>query len=315
MNGPHPALTRRYGNEHIFLQKEAGSVSLAARVAMGLITAESVRRFYDTLERGRQQSEMRARGLQMEDVPMMRQMTRHHAVPIFVGANLPVGGQPMGLSPDIPLGMDEGMVRMASIMADVGAEMAKEGIAPIQAMKGFLTPSTVKMVSQVKPGAIPSSQAAHSVMSAAPKAVKIGPGVNAGHVNAASPAGAVNTPVGHVQPAGDYRQSAAPVPNAAATKITDPTITPPKPEAPPGEKPPNALVEGAKSVGKGVGTAAALGIGAAGLGLYGLTRGAAGIMSQENQPSDWGGANYGASQPVYGVNQYGYAQRGSPFVY
>jgi hypothetical protein len=88
-----------------------------------------------------------------------------------------------------------------------------------------------------------------------------------------------------------------------------------KDPAAPVEKAPNALVQGAKTVGKGIGTAGALGLGAAGLGLYGLTRAGAGIMSQENQPSDWGGANYGASQPVYGINQYGYAQRGSPFVY
>lgn len=63
------------------------------------------------------------------------------------------------------------------------------------------------------------------------------------------------------------------------------------------------------------GTAAGIGalLGAAYLGNKTLNKGIK-YMSEEADPTDWSGARYGKPQLPYGVNEYGQAQMGTPFV-
>lgn len=40
-----------------------------------------------------------------------------------------------------------------------------------------------------------------------------------------------------------------------------------------------------------------------------------GTLGHEHKPTDWGHTSYGAPKPAFGINEYGYAQRGTPFSY
>lgn len=71
-----------------------------------------------------------------------------------------------------------------------------------------------------------------------------------------------------------------------------------------------------KSFGKGRTGKTLLGLGAVAAGGYAANKAlnkAQHFMSEEATPADWGNRSYGAPSLSFGVNQYGYAQPGTPF--
>lgn len=134
---PDLRLLRAFGNESVLLEKVAGAESLAARFAVGLMEANR------SLDTRRREEELRAHAARMnmafrmlEDRAMqpVREGAAHTRMPLILmalSANRGRGGMGIGaplpgvprelLGEDVPLGMDEGMVRMASA---IGQDLA-----------------------------------------------------------------------------------------------------------------------------------------------------------------------------------------------
>ena len=116
MTTPNAALMRRYGTEEVFLQKTAGAVSLAERVAGGLLaygrTATNKADDQKTRAQAETMNEM-LRELELLKVDTAAQLLRGTPVPRFQ-------------RPGAPPAYDEGMVTLASVAAVAGAELAKE---------------------------------------------------------------------------------------------------------------------------------------------------------------------------------------------
>lgn len=199
---PDLELMRQYGNESLYLEKQAGAGAFVARVGMALLAMKMIDSFHQNVGAHRFASEMQSEGMrapspEMQDVNMRMRYTRS---PVMVAASGVLrtpeqieNNYQMGVLPSVPVGMDQGMVRMASAMSDLGREMAKEALG----LKGSL---------------------------------------------------------------------------------------------------------GVLAAGAGVGLAAHKG-----------GKAVTGVLAQENRPTDWGHVQAGAPQLAYGVNEHGYAQRGTPF--
>lgn len=125
MTSPRTDLLRRFGTEEVYQQKLAGMPPLAARLAIG---AFNVAR--NQAERDRQdflyaQAEEMNRQLAQTRAMLMRPVERNlehtHAPMILSAGRSP--GMMSGL--DVPVGMDEGMIRLASA-AGVAIESLEE---------------------------------------------------------------------------------------------------------------------------------------------------------------------------------------------
>jgi len=134
MNTPNLRLMRAYGNEAVFFQKTASEPPLARRAAL-LAQARAEMEHLEELKTTSMHLEaqrMNARARLMELAKMERTINNaHHTrspITISGGPDLPAEDMPFGL-PDygpaaagLPVGMTEGMIRMASV---IGADMAK----------------------------------------------------------------------------------------------------------------------------------------------------------------------------------------------
>ena len=107
-----------YGTEHVF-SKTAGEVPTAVeRLIMGLLNFTLAKKNQDLDERARVEDVLRHEAARELEHAQMQQATsslQHTHAPRL----LPAGS-------DLPVGWDEGMVRLASIAASVGADLAKE---------------------------------------------------------------------------------------------------------------------------------------------------------------------------------------------
>lgn len=128
---PDLRLLRAFGNESVLHEKLAGAESLAARFAVGLMEANR------SLDNRRKDEELAAHAARMnlafrvmEDRMMapVRENSTHTRMPMLLMALSQHGREGGGVSgADVPLGMDEGMVRMASAIGrDLAAELQKE---------------------------------------------------------------------------------------------------------------------------------------------------------------------------------------------
>lgn len=114
---PNTALMQRYGTESVFREKTAGAASLLERLAGGLAGGLLGKNNQDAAAKQKMQAEMMnemLRELELARIDQAGQLLRHTPVPRFASSY-------------VPPGWDEGMVRMASAAAKVGADMAKEG--------------------------------------------------------------------------------------------------------------------------------------------------------------------------------------------
>lgn len=117
MNRPNDALMELYGTDDIFKEKVAGMPAFSGRIATSLLSRTMLMNRRLAEERHRQEAASMNAQFRMIEHEMMRpelQSLEHSHVPMFV----PPGS-------DLPAGWDEGMVRLASIAADVGRDMAK----------------------------------------------------------------------------------------------------------------------------------------------------------------------------------------------
>lgn len=122
MKIPNPHLMRVYGTDSTFHEKVAGAESLAARVGAALLNAGYQRHLHNSVEKQEAQAAaLNEQFLELERSNMRQadEGLRHTPVPMFLEAGS-----------NIPLGMTEGMIRLASA---IGADLAKTaaGVAPI----------------------------------------------------------------------------------------------------------------------------------------------------------------------------------------
>lgn len=115
MNTPNPTLMRQYGTEDVFLGKLAGSGALLERVGMGLLNyglADSNAKSDVDAHAKQEVMDAAAREFALAKMELAASPLRHQHAPMFALA-------------DLPAGWDEGMVRMASIAAHTGVDLAK----------------------------------------------------------------------------------------------------------------------------------------------------------------------------------------------
>lgn len=136
MNAPNPTLTRLYGNEG-FLTKEA-EIPFAGRVAFALLAMKALDSFHSNMIAQQVASEQRAkmerRDPAMDDVIMRM---RYSHPPVMVAplthrsAEQTETEYGLGVMPGAPVGMDQGMVRLAMVAGATGEMLAKKAaVAP-----------------------------------------------------------------------------------------------------------------------------------------------------------------------------------------
>lgn len=274
MNRPNLTLMQHYGTAGVFKEKTAGSTPFAARVAAAVFAGRMA------AEAGAEMSLQNMEAHQLNQ--QFRLLEERNMAPAI--ANLQHTRAPMFVpaGSDIPVGWDEGMVRLASIARACGTEMAKAAFGLPGVTSTPMHAPLGPMKTQV------SGAAAKSGL----------PGVTSTPMHA--PLGPAQTQAS----AGGAR----PTPPAATTVVSPPPSAAAPAAAPAGPKP--GLMEG--MLGKNW-KAKALGYGAlAGggyLALKGLNAGL-GALSRPAPPQSWG-AGY---QVPMGVNQYGYPQAGTPLM-
>jgi hypothetical protein len=206
----------------------------------------------------------------------------HSRSPIVIPARTFSGGS----LDDVPIGYDEGMVRLASKTAGIGTAIGS-AVKGLSSMTAGLGRAASKPLLNV--GNAATKPATPGLWSAKP------------------PKPAFATP--KTAPAGGANAPMAPTPAslpAASQKIQAPAA---QPQA---TKPSLAQQSGLQG---GAWKWKLPALGAAALGTYGAvraTKGVANIMSQEAPPANY---NSGGLNPAYGVNAYGYPDRSTPFSY
>lgn len=117
MNTPIPSLMKQYGTEDVLLAKTAGAEPLLARLGMSILNfalaSSNQSGDVESAKKNEQKNEAVRQTALAEQQPA-RENLRHTQVPAFVEA----GSR-------LPPGLDEGMVRLASIAIATGADRAK----------------------------------------------------------------------------------------------------------------------------------------------------------------------------------------------
>jgi len=129
MNHPNLLLLRHYGTAGVFAEKTAGAVPFAARVAAAVFSGHMARDAGQEMDRQRleaHQMNEQFRLLEQRAMNPALQNLHHTQAPRFVEANS-----------DLPVGWDEGMVRLASIARAAGRDIAKlaAGVMPAPVVK------------------------------------------------------------------------------------------------------------------------------------------------------------------------------------
>lgn len=131
MTSPNPALMQKYGTAGVYQDKLAGAASLAERVAGGLLgygmAAHNQRENDQAAAEGAAMTEM-ARELELLKVDRYAQLLRGTPVPRFARPSMPFYDLPRGRIDDAQWyrDLDDGSVRLASVAACAGADLAKE---------------------------------------------------------------------------------------------------------------------------------------------------------------------------------------------
>lgn len=167
MSTPNATLMQRYGTEAILQEKMADGMSLLERIAGGLAGVALGRNNAQVQAKHKMQAEQMnemLRELELARVDVAGQTLRHTPVPRFAPSY-------------IPPGWDEGMVRMASVAARAGADMAKEaglggfsdfmkGIAPALKGVGAKASGAIGSLAKAAPAAAPAGGGALAGMAA-----------------------------------------------------------------------------------------------------------------------------------------------------
>lgn len=326
----------------------------------------------------------------------VRRNAEHTRMPFILMAGRPSGGGDIGFSgdggmgpsvtqsmprslqgSDVPLGYDEGMVRMASaIGADLALMHEKNAInfgaigksigGVASRAGGAIASGATKAVGAVGNAATKTmgavSNAASSTRNALGGGVKfkppappkiptptphVAPGVGAPVNSVGMKPPAAPKPVQPQQPAGQPYQAPAPkpaTPPAPPPQAATPAAAPPAP--PPPAAPPNQVMAGSaeanarpgatadnavketwedklrahvdrakKDLGNGQWKGKGLALAGMAAGTYGAYRGAKALGNFMAKEPEHHASNEGGAIPAYGVNQYGVADRSTPFNY
>ncbi len=311
MNRPDADLMQAYGTERLFEEKMAGSaMPLAARLAYGVLQYGSAR--YDRAEAREQriQAELMNEALRELESIQLAQATqglRHSRAPVFV-APMIHRGRGMGLDSDMPVGMTDGMVRLASVAAEAGSDMAK------QAGIGDLLMGAMKGVRQSGSGfgATKRMLQAGAQMGIKPPAA---PGLAQKAVQAVSPTARMQSAYKNTPTEAFKAPAPKPAPRAASQLQAtqgNPSPTPAAAPSAPAAQGPGTFERLQNDLGGGKWKYKLPMLAAAGLGTYGAVKGLqSGLnwLSHESAPYSF---NKGGPQLAYGVNQHGYPQLGTP---
>jgi hypothetical protein len=172
MKLPNLALMQHYGTAGVFQEKTAGASPFASRVAAAVFTGGMI----GAAQHGMALQQMEAHQLneqfrlieQRNMAPALENL-RHTRAPMFV----PAGS-------DLPVGWDEGMVRLASIAHGCGSDMAKlalgqpptpqstmPGIGPQKTVNQGPAPATPVAKTVSMPGAAPAAAKSPGLMRSA----------------------------------------------------------------------------------------------------------------------------------------------------
>lgn len=143
MSGPNQTLTALYENEDQ-LNKEAGILEFMARLGMGSNVYARDRLRQERSNRQVEEAQLLNAQFRAEEQARIEQATRRAHLRMILSEYSPEqswrGSMAQMYGDQVPLGMDEGMVRMASIMSEAGADLAKQagiGDALMQGLKGM----------------------------------------------------------------------------------------------------------------------------------------------------------------------------------
>lgn len=125
MNAPNEYLCRLYGTE-----KQA-EIPMGGRVALGVLGLALAASAIGKLERRQMTDQMENRafnGQELQRLSPMNEGFRGRARPMIS----PYGQPSMGMLPaeGVPIGYDDGMVRLASVLHETGRRMAKQAMNP-----------------------------------------------------------------------------------------------------------------------------------------------------------------------------------------
>jgi hypothetical protein len=279
MNEPDLTLLHAFGNEDVYADKLAGRGELIARLMMGALGYGSARAELAQQKEQRRQAEVMNDSLERLQAIKMQEVehnARHTRPPIVIPA--PVPGLRRWDGGDVPVGMDEGMVRMASA---IGEDMAKEALSiePLMGMAKNFLGSAGKAMGSIAPKMPSLGGAAQKVTGGLPSTA------------AAPKIPSLANEVGGVL--GQGAKALASVPGKIQSGLKQSGIT--------------SLGGAAKTLG-----GLALGAGALYAGGKAL-KGGLNVMSREAQPAQYGSVYSGGSRVPYGINEYGQPDLRAPF--
>lgn len=285
---PDLKLLHAFGNEDVYADKLAGRAELVARLALGMLGYGAGRT--ELARQHSQQAEAEAMNAAFERMQAMKLQqaeagARHTRPPIVIPA--PTPGVRRWDGDAVPVGMDEGMVRLASVAFDVGANMAKEALSIQPMVEG-----AKNLFGKIGP-------AASKVMGSMAQAPKMPTLASAGQKITGGVAAAPKPPPGIGQAAPTLAAGSA---ASGLAGLGD------------------RLQKGLQQ--SGVGSVRGAALTAGGLALGGMAiKGALGgvkkgldVMSREAGPTQYGTQQFGGSRVPNGINEYGQPDLRTPFM-
>ena len=132
MNHPNLSLMRNYGTAGVFFEKVAGGSPFAARVAAAVFSGAMMHAAGTEMDRQKMEAHQLNEQFRLAEQRLMGPIDRglqHTQAPMFIQAGS-----------DLPVGWDEGMVRLASIARGAGEDMAKTAVMSPTRLIGNLAP-------------------------------------------------------------------------------------------------------------------------------------------------------------------------------
>lgn len=295
MNTPDLELLHAFGNEDVYADKIAGRADLLARVALGLLGYGVGRMALSRTAGNQAQAEAvddafeRMQRIQLQQA---EQGARHTRPPIVIPVNSP--GMRRWDGDAVPVGMDEGMVRLAHVAYSVGADMAKEALS-IPSGLGDAAKGLFGAAKGILGGGAPS---VGKVMGAAAQAPKMPTLAAAAQKITGGLQAAPKPPPGVGQAASTLAGGLMGSLGGVGAKIQK-----------------GLQQSGIKTPGDALRTAGGLALGGAAIkGGVSALKGGLNVMGREAPPAQFGSVQQGGSRVANGINEYGQPDLRTPFM-
>ena len=221
-----------YGTESDLEKVADGSASVALRLAAAMLAMGTLDRMQNSYNHAQARSMITNRAVRGSDRDMMDAQVagplRHTRAPVLVAPDMSQGAYPgIGVYPGMPVGMDEGMVRLAAVAEKTGADLAASRVLEEMEKDAVLGMPQFGATSRMLHA---GGMAGPSLASRAVSAVKAAPAAAQGAIGSAT--GAISQKVQQVQQAvsptarmqAAYKGTPAPTPSAAPAAPTGPGI-------------------------------------------------------------------------------------------